>query len=832
MVTSLEPPATDAELGELTLRIRGTSRNGQIVRLKSAQCTIGSSENCTLRLRAPGVGPCHCLIVRKPGETTILRKSSNTKLNGCDFSEAALRNGDLLEIGPLTLEIASIGGEPKTSALINRTSQSNIVPSAPQTENLKTSKVDNESATTSAQVAPTHVQSEQGENIADALRAEIAALQESGEKSRKTWQTEKESLQWQIDDRAKQFARRENELLERASELESRKSRWDAEREEMRRRMAELEEEKQRALNEAAQALEAAKASESAESHRQDETKKELEAAKALESELDSRSAELNARAEELRAERTRCEELAASLQERSDSLQRQSDELAQRQATLDSRQAEFNSKQAEINAQSLDLDSKRSELDSRRKKIEAAEEALASATNEAEKRQEASKTDREEAERLRDELTNKKNECAGVQTEIEELRAELQMVREEAESLRSEAARLSADSEHSRKILDEIEELRASLATKENELNASREAWEERLSAKECELADREKKLAEQEEQWNDLQVKISLTKKDELAESAHEADDSSEEEEPVEEKKPYESVNLQDVFRRLGHNVDLSDDEDEGASDLPQPAPKVRQPNVKLPSKPVAPSFVSPETPEPSHDDEHDEGAISEYMAQLMNRVKGSSASEAATPAYDPSAHAEEKRQASKPTAPEPIPAYSIEPSFEKMQPVEMSPRAVAPEKNVNIAAFRDLANMSAHAALNTHARKEMQSSAISKLLVSVLAGIVGAGFLLMWNIRGRSHDLDFMTAMVSLAIALFWGVQYAVLTGRLIVNKSGRLELAKAQAAEMEDDSPRVLPPNPFSDREEQYPPSDALLEEMAIYHDSPQSETERE
>ena len=41
-------------------------RDGQIVRLRAAKCTVGSGPQCTLRLRARGVGPLHCLIVRGP----------------------------------------------------------------------------------------------------------------------------------------------------------------------------------------------------------------------------------------------------------------------------------------------------------------------------------------------------------------------------------------------------------------------------------------------------------------------------------------------------------------------------------------------------------------------------------------------------------------------------------------------------------------------------------------------------------------------------------------------------------------------------------------------
>src|SRR5271166_6197116 len=91
--------------GFLVLRVRGTTRDGQIVRLRSPKCTIGSGTNCTLRLRADNIGAVHCLILRGPSRTVVRRWSPDTRLNGRNFTESELQSGDRLSVGAIDLEV-------------------------------------------------------------------------------------------------------------------------------------------------------------------------------------------------------------------------------------------------------------------------------------------------------------------------------------------------------------------------------------------------------------------------------------------------------------------------------------------------------------------------------------------------------------------------------------------------------------------------------------------------------------------------------------------------------------------------------------------------------
>ena len=91
--------------GELALCARGGPRDGQIVRLHSAKCAVGSAPYCTLRIRAAGIRPLHCLILRGAMRTIVRCWSGDTRLNGQAFTDAELCAGDRLSIGSVEFEV-------------------------------------------------------------------------------------------------------------------------------------------------------------------------------------------------------------------------------------------------------------------------------------------------------------------------------------------------------------------------------------------------------------------------------------------------------------------------------------------------------------------------------------------------------------------------------------------------------------------------------------------------------------------------------------------------------------------------------------------------------
>src|SRR5687767_11115844 len=111
MVELITPPRRDAapllnaEPGPLTLRVCGGSHHGRLITIRSPKCTIGSAGGCTLRLRAAGVRPLHCWILRGRAGTVVRRCSAGTLLNGQAYEDAPLKDGDRLRIGTVELEV-------------------------------------------------------------------------------------------------------------------------------------------------------------------------------------------------------------------------------------------------------------------------------------------------------------------------------------------------------------------------------------------------------------------------------------------------------------------------------------------------------------------------------------------------------------------------------------------------------------------------------------------------------------------------------------------------------------------------------------------------------
>lgn len=87
------------------MRLSGTSRDGELVQVSSAKCTIGSAPGTTLRLRAPGVLSLHCLILRGPRGVVARAVAADTRLNGVPFRDARLKPGDRLSLGPIEFVI-------------------------------------------------------------------------------------------------------------------------------------------------------------------------------------------------------------------------------------------------------------------------------------------------------------------------------------------------------------------------------------------------------------------------------------------------------------------------------------------------------------------------------------------------------------------------------------------------------------------------------------------------------------------------------------------------------------------------------------------------------
>ena len=510
--------------------------------------------------------------------------------------------------------------------------------------------------------------------------------------------------------------------------------------------------------------------------------------------------------------------------------------ELAERQATLEQRERDLEQRRqileqeianlhSERREQSQDLQAAREQLEADRRqlqtdlerlqaekqdlpgeleRLQAAEEDLRASRDKLRAEEDGLQAAREQIEadrrQLQTELERLQAEKQDLPGEVERLRAEEKKLREEWERVRSQQvdgetlAELRAELAEQRNRLDEerasIQQERAQLDSERASLNAASktleresEEWEQRRRKRETEIADRETEL---DALAAEIRAEPSRVQRDAEAPRAS-IDEDPFDEEPVEEVKEAAPVALADVLRRLGKSDLLLDDEDESDeddNDHSTPAAGRSREDVS----PVEPRRF-PADGAKTHgeqEDGEDDVSVDEYMSQLMRRVRGTTPPRAA-PRHVAPERTETPRQtvAAKESRAEPQ---------TPREPVKMTPRAPAPERT-GFAAMRELANVSARAAVDQHARRQMLSISRSKLVVAVMASLASAILFWLWTTY-LPIGATVLAAATSFAIAILWGLQYAVVTGRLLIGQNGRISLPRVnkrpdQAAEPSDE-----------------------------------------
>ena len=254
----------------------------------------------------------------------------------------------------------------------------------------------------------------------------------------------------------------------------------------------------------------------------------------------------------------------------------------------------------------------------------------------------------------------------------------------------------------------------------------------------------------------------------------------DEADEPEPQEvpetsQSSPDSPVDLNAVLQRMG-SVDLLDggepertdldQEPERAEPPPEPAASESSPS---PGKVQQSSSLSPEETE-----EEGEESIDGYMTRLMQRVRpttgkpgeaGESSAESPSPkTADLDAVAGEPA-ASAPDTPTDTPESVV-------------PRTVAPEKQVDLSAMRELANFSARSAITHYNQKKDTITARGKMLTIVAAVLAGVFTAWMSTVMEEMAAMTaFYSAMVIFVVSLLWIAQYTVATSRLRAARSDR-------------------------------------------------------
>jgi hypothetical protein len=160
-------------------------------------------------------------------------------------------------------------------------------------------------------------------------------------------------------------------------------------------------------------------------------------------------------------------------------------------------------------------------------------------------------------------------------------------------------------------------------------------------------------------------------------------------------------------------------------------------------------------------------EEESIEDYMAKLMQRLRGDGATpmppSSQAPVVTPAATTANRalpQETASPASPRPLsplPVVSTRPiPVASMSAEEFKPADRAPERPVDLQSLRDLANASARSAIAVHSSKIHRRSATTKVIVSALAAATSLWLMVQ---APNWRDIEFIFACVLLVVAGYW-------------------------------------------------------------------------
>ena len=324
----------DTSTDELVLRVCSPARRGQIVRLRSHKCTIGSARSCTLRLNARGVQPVHCLIMRGQNATVIRCWTPDTRINGRSFTDANLNFGDRLTIGPIEFEVLNTG--------------TSHVQAEPQPDFLEredtTGFLDDK---------------KQWERDRESQREDL-------DRQRRQWQTERDSQEQRLRQANDNLAAKTAELERLKENLRQDRGQLDAQTETLRQDREQLDAQAETLRQDRERLDEPTKAL------RQDREQLDVQA-KTLQQDRE----QLDAQAETLRQDRGQLDAQAETLQQDREQLDAQAETLRQDREQLDVQAETLLQNREQLTAQAETLRQYREQLDAQAETFQQDREAF-----------------------------------------------------------------------------------------------------------------------------------------------------------------------------------------------------------------------------------------------------------------------------------------------------------------------------------------------------------------------------------------------------------------------------------------------------------------------
>lgn len=478
---------------ELVLLIRGAAGREETVRLSASKCTIGSDPACTLAIDEFGIRPLHCLILRGQSQTVVRRLSAETRLNGCEFSDALLRPGDRLSLGPLELEVLALGAANSATPLATEPDRGAELRRLERELDEREQIWKHRCEQREAEFAKWEQQLLAGREELESQRRALDADRTAFSTERQDWETVQDEARTRLNEKLEQANHRLAELAAERQSHERRRSAWTAQRqnltEELNGQFQALRSE-QTALAAERERLAEARAAQEAEALRHEaqfaERQREMD---RLRSETEAELAQRRTQAEQERqtwdAERAAWQRERLEFEGRRAAEQQQHGEAL---AALAAAESELKAERAAFEAESLDGSVRRSQLES---ELQAREARLIESQQETARREELLAAERRQLEERQQalQIQRQEHEAQSAKLEAELAAREARLAEREARLAEREAAPATPSSQEPSGAQDELECERRALAEACEAQQRREQEFAARLAAREQEV-------------------------------------------------------------------------------------------------------------------------------------------------------------------------------------------------------------------------------------------------------------------------------------------------------------------------------------------------------
>jgi len=367
------------------------------------------------------------------------------------------------------------------------------------------------------------------------------------------------------------------------------------------------------------------------------------------------------------------------------------------------------------------------------------------------------------------------------LQAEIESLQEQRRRVDTQQEELLRKREQWEADRAESEK---QLEQRTGEIIARWTKLDGQRQALEEERRQWEAERTEAERQLSQRSREldagWSDLDARRATLEEEHRRWEARRVEREQQPDEPAADSEPPQQssaapVDLQEVLHKIG-SVDLLEDaprEESVESFPPEPPPPESPPSESPRPEPTTTGIQSPPTAQPV---ENEEESIDDYMVRLMQRVRSITEGEGKSSSVGTSPQPDEQADPEGSSVAPPTPSSPPTESGPPREPQRMSPRAVAPERSVDLTAMRELANLSAKTAIDRHSRHKKIHGSRSKLLISFAAATLGATMLGIWRMTDVGQT-SYYVALACFVLAALWAVPYALTVCRNITTRPAR-------------------------------------------------------